>query len=213
MIAGLAERAFRLSAAAPVDGAIVEFGVYRGSGTLTMARLARRHLGAVPPIFCFDSFAGMPPTDVPLVRELAVEWGTGTFNDTSLEAVQARLEQAGVKATLVKGVFSTLKPLAEYGVGKVRVAHIDADIYEGYRDALRLLTPHVNVGTVIMFDESIPPSDHRYQGVRVHGKRAVEEWEQATGFNLHLIRFASTVALCVSVDESYLLRHDALIDL
>jgi Macrocin-O-methyltransferase (TylF) len=212
MISSLVNRAFQLSAAAPVDGSIVEFGVYKGSGSLTMAKLAKRYFGTVPAMFGFDSFEGMPPTSTPLEHALASEWAEGTFADTSLESVQARLTEAGVAITLVKSVFSDLRPLAEYGVTRVRIAHIDADVYEGYRDALRLLTPHVGVGTVMLFDESIPPSDYRYQGVRLHGKRAVEEWERSTGANLHLVRFGWTVGLHVIVDEDYLRRYHSILE-
>lgn len=125
--------------------------------------------------------------------------------------MQQRLQSHGVHAKLVQGFFGKLSSLAEYGIGKVRFAHIDADIYEGYRDALRLLTPHVQVGTVMLFDEIVPPTDYRYQSIRNHGKRAVEEWERATGFNLHLIRFEWTVALCAIVDRDYLKRYARVI--
>lgn len=149
----------------------------------------------------------MPPTGVQLQGGCAIDWASGTFADTSLEEVQQRLQGEGVQAALTKGVFADLKPLSAYGIDKIRFAHIDADIYEGYRDALRLITPHIQVGTVVLFDESIPPTDERYQSVRAHGKRAVEEWENTTGLNLHLIRFEGTVTLCVIVDEDYLKQH------
>jgi hypothetical protein len=212
MLKGPTERAFRLMAAVPVAGCIVEFGVYKGASLLYFAKLAREMLPQVPPIYGFDSFAGMPPTQQHLQGDLAKDWAKGTFGDTSLEPVQARLVQAGVKAKLIKGVFADLAPLQEYGIDRVRLAHVDADIYEGYRDALRLLTPHLQIGSVILFDESVPPNDWRYQSVRDHGQRAVREWENETGVNLHLIRFEWTVALCVVVDEDYLRRQWRTID-
>jgi hypothetical protein len=212
MLKGPSERAFGLMAAVPRDGCIVEFGVYKGASLLYFAKLARDILHEVPPIYGFDSFGGMPPTQQHLKGNLAQDWAKGTFGDTSLEAVQARLVQAGVEAKLTKGVFADLAPLREYGIYRVRLAHVDADIYEGYRDALRLLTPHLQIGSAIMFDESVPPNDWRYQSVREHGQRAVREWENETGINLHLIRFEWTVALCVVVDEDYLRRHWKTID-
>jgi len=207
MHAGLALRAFKLMAAAPLGGCLVEFGVYKGDGLCMMAHLCRQYLGDPQPLYGFDSFAGMPRSDIPLSSGLGVDWAEGTFADTSVEAVQQRLTAKRIQATLVKGVFGSLLPLREYGIETVRFVHIDADIYEGYRDALHLLTPHVQVGTVLLFDESMPPTDHRRQGIREHGKRAVYEWEQTTGFNLHLIRFHETAVLCVLVDESYLERY------
>lgn len=207
----MTERAFKLMAAAPVDGCLVEFGVYKGGGLSMMARAARRYLGHVPPLFGFDSFDGMPATEVALDGALASDWAENTFLDTSLEGVHHRLKSEGVTAELTKGIFGNLEPLSEYGIDKARFVHLDADIYEGYRDALRLLTPHLQVGTVILFDESVPPTDYRYQGVRFHGQRAVREWENETNFNLHLIRFVWTAALCVIVNEDYLKQYSRVI--
>jgi hypothetical protein len=210
----LARRAFKLMEAAPVEGCLVEFGVYKGDGLRTMSRLAKEYLQPPPALYGFDSFEGMPSTAAPLESGLAHDWGRGTFSDVSLETVQGYLDRNGVRATLVKGVFSDLSSLADYGIEKVRFAHIDADIYEGYRDALRLLTPHIQVGTVMLFDEVMPLTDPRYQSMRMHGKRAFADWERATGLNLHLIRFESSAALYIVVDEPYLERSaDTIIHL
>jgi hypothetical protein len=212
MLPPLTERAFRLLATVPVAGCIVEFGVYQGGGLSTMARCAREMLGGVPPLYGFDTFAGMPPSEEPLEHLLAQDWAEGTFADTSLDDVRARLVGEGVEATLVAAPFAELKPLSEYGVDRVMLAHIDADIYEGYRDALELLTPQLEVGSVLLFDESIPPTHWSSQSVRQHGQRAVRGWEDKSGLNLHLIRFEWSVALCVIVDEEYLRRYWRVID-
>lgn len=207
----LTERAFRLLKAVPVPGAILEFGVYQGGGLITMAQKAQEHLGAVPPLYGFDTFAGIPPSDTPLEGH-AETWKPGNFADTDVESVQASLRAAGVDATLVPGRFADLQPLSDYGVDRVRLVHIDADIYEGYRDALNLLTPHLQVGSVVLFDESVPATDWSMQSIREHGQRAVREWEEKSGLNLHLIRFEWTVALCVIVDNDYLREHWRVID-
>ncbi len=212
MIPALTERAFRLLGAVPVPGAIVEFGVYKGDGLASMARYAAHGLGEVPPLLGFDTFAGMPRSRVALDGSLAHDWAPGSFGDTSLEAVRARLERDGVNATLIPGEFKDVKSLAEHGIDRVMLAHIDADIYEGYRDALRLLTPHLQPGSVLLFDESVPPTEWSSQSVRDHGQRAVREWEALSGLNLHLIRFEWTVALCVIVDGDYLREHWRVID-
>jgi len=202
----LARRAFKLMEAAPIEGCLVEFGVYKGDGLRIMSRLAEEYLRVPPALYGFDSFEGMPATTAPLEGGLAQDWGRGTFSDVSMETVRGYLDGKGVRARLVKGIFSDLSSLADFGIEKVRFAHIDADIYEGYRDALHLLTPHIQVGTVMLFDEVMPLTDPRYQSMRMHGKRALAEWERATGLNLHLIRFDSGAALYVIVDEPYLER-------
>ncbi len=212
MTNSMTRRTFELLAAAPYAGSLVEFGVCKGAGLVSIAKLAQNYLREVPPIYGFDSFEGMPPTQAPLEGYLVKDCAGGAFGDTNLEAVQQRLEREGVQATLVKGVFSELRPLRDYGIDRVRLAHIDADIYEGYRDALRLLNPHLAVGSVLLFDEIIPPNEWRYESVRDHGQCAVREWEATTNFHLHLIRFEWTVALCVIVDGEYLKRCWRAID-
>ena len=207
MIPALAERAFALMTKVPIEGAIVEFGVYQGGSLASFVSLARRHLRDVPPVFGFDTFSGIPSSQVELSHALADFWAEGEFANTSVDRVRSRLNKLGVEPTLVPAIFSDLAPLAGYGVDRVRFAHIDADIYEGYRDALQLLTPHLQVGTVIMFDETVPPAEWRYQSIREHGQRALREWEEETGFKLHEIRLEWTVALTVIVDEDYLKRH------
>ena len=155
----------------------------------------------------------MPTTAQLLDETLHKEWGPGTFANTSLERVEKLLKPEYLKAHLIKGVFDKLKPLSEYGINKIRFAHIDADIYEGYRDALEKITPVVQAGTVIIFDEYCAPSDFRYQNMRYHGSKAIDEWVKETGFNLHLIRFKWTCGLCVIVDERYLKRYGSYIEL
>jgi hypothetical protein len=166
----------------------------------------------VPPLYGFDTFEGMPPSNVVLEDSLAEFWAPGTFADTSLDSVRARLASEGLDATLIPGRFNQVGPLSNHGIDKVMLAHIDADIYEGYRDALDLLTPHLQTGSVLLFDESVPPTEWSFQSIRDHGQRAVREWESETGVNLHLIRFEWTVALCVVVDEEYLRLHWRVID-
>jgi hypothetical protein len=212
VIPELTRRAFRLLSAVPVRGSIVEFGVYKGDGLASMARYSRDILGEASPLFGFDTFEGMPPSDVDLAGSLAETWAEGTFADTSLDSVRARLTRDGVDATLIPGRFGELDSLSEYGIDTVMLAHIDADLYEGYRDAMRLLTPHLQPGSVLLFDESIPPTEWSSQSIREHGQRAVREWEAESGLNLHLVRFEWTVAFCVIVDEDYLRLNWRVID-
>lgn len=212
MIPQLTDRAFKLLAAAPVPGAVTEFGVYQGGGLIAMAHSAQKYLGRVPDLYGFDTFQGIPASDVNLTGKTAEDWAPAMFGDTSLEQVEKRLADEGVKATLVANMFSDVGSLSEHGIESVMLAHIDADLYEGYRDALALLTPHLRVGSIVLCDESVPPTDSSMQSVRDHGQRALREWEEASGFNLHLIRFEWTIGLYVIVDDAYLDAHWRTID-
>ena len=53
--------------------------------------------------------------------------------------------------TLVKGLFSETLP--KYSGPHIALLHIDADLYDSYKDALRYLWPKVSIGGIAAFDE------------------------------------------------------------
>ncbi len=183
--------AFELMSKNPLPGCLCEFGVWQGAGLEGIEKLSHT-LGENIPVYGFDSFEGMPPTAVELTNDHKIDWVVGRYSDTSLEAVQARVP----RAKLIKAVFHDLKPLAEYGIDRVRFARMDCDIYEGYYDALRLLTPHVQVGTYLLFDEGVAPPDPRYHdSIRDSGERAIREWQETSGIKLKMIHSRWTECL------------------
>ena len=223
--------AFEIIRENPLPGVLCEFGVYRGDG-LECIRRCRDNLriGNCPvclrmcrvrvrdkvycngcgresimltsedtPIYGFDSFEGMPETSVTLADNHKIVWRPGGFSDTSVEAVRARVPEARI----IKAVFSDLRPLIEYGIERVRFARIDCDIYEGYRDALRLLTPCIAVGTVLLFDEGVAPDDPRYHdSIQDSGERAISEWQEESGWRLKIIESKWTELLTVVEGKS-----------
>jgi O-methyltransferase len=183
--------AFDYMAAKSLDGCFCEFGVWQGAGLALIDRLARKLAGPHAKVFGFDSFEGMPKTAVDLHDNQAIVWAAGGYQSNIMD-VAGRVP----KAKLIKGIFSDLLPLAEYGIGKVRFASLDCDLYESYRDALRLLTPHLQVGTVLLFDEVIPTLDKRYHdSIRDSGQRAVDEWLEANQWKLKPLNIFNTAWL------------------
>lgn len=177
--------AFEYMSHHPVPGVLCEFGVWQGGGLESIKLCSEEYLGGGIPIFGFDTFEGMPVTSVQLKDHCAEVWRPGGYADTSRALVEARVP--GV--ALIKGEFGTLGPLLDYGIMQVRFARIDCDIYEGYRDALRLLTPAIQKGTILLFDEGVAPDDERYHaGVRDSGERAIREWEQTSGVHLRTLQ-------------------------
>lgn len=176
------EEAFHYMAAHPIEGCLCEFGVWTGNGLASMSGYAGQFTPGAE-MYGFDSFEGMPPTEVKLTDNHAEVWAPGGYQ-ASMEAVQKQLPHVH----LVKGVFSNLLSLSEYGISKVRFARIDCDIYEGYRDALRLLTPCIQKGTLLLFDEGVAPSDPAYHdSISQSGARAIAEWQELTGTKLHTL--------------------------
>lgn len=212
MIISLFDRAFKLMKRVPVPGSFVEFGVYRGGSLIKTIKMAKKYLKKGVSFYGFDTFEGLPKTSKPLTKDLVADYKEGMFADTSIEYVKEQLKKDGLRANLIKGRFDQLKDLSAYKIKKIRFAHIDADIYEGYRDSLNKMTPYLQVGTVILIDEYCAPSDYRYQGVRFHGTKAISEWVEKTGINLHLIRFDWTCGLLVIVDEKYLKKYGSFLE-
>lgn len=212
MIISLFDRAFKLMQRAPLTGSFVEFGVYKGRSLLKTIKMGKKYLKEKITFYGFDTFEGMPKTNKLLTGDLIRDYREGMFSDTGIEYVESQLKKERLQASLVKGRFDKLKNLSKYGVKKIRFVHIDADIYEGYRDALDKIIPYLQVGTVILMDEYCAPSDYRYQGIRFHGPKALNEWLEKTNINLHLIRFDWTCGLFVVVDEKYLRRYGSYIE-
>lgn len=148
--------------ARPIPGHIVEFGVYRGRSTRTirdelwMSRLwDSRQRGKR--IYACDSFRGLPDE----YENLPV--GNFATNIPRLTGVR-----------IVEGFFadSLTEELARE-VGKVSLAHFDADLQESTTCALDWVTPLLQPGSLLLFDE--------FLGEDPAEERAFLDWEQRTG--------------------------------
>lgn len=193
----------KLFTLAPLRGDYVEFGVFQGHSMVRAYRAAEawtrqllngradhlvddkaalrervQALWAERRFIGFDSFEGMPePTGVDRER---VIWKPGTF-EIAPEEFFRRVEGAGVpdeKLLAVKGFFhETLVPeMREHiGLDRVAVVHIDSDLYESARLALEFVTPALQNGTAILFDEWFAYRGHPDQGEQL----AFREWQAA----------------------------------
>lgn len=190
-------KAFEMMRDYPLPGCMVEFGVWQGDGLVKMAALSEEYLKCQLPLYGFDSFEGFPETEVDLQDNHKIVWRAGNYADTTLDEVQKRVPSARI----IKAVFSDLHPLIEYGIDRVRFARIDCDIYEGYRDSLALMTPHLQVGSLLLFDEGVAPDDPRYHdSIRDSGERAIREWQEKSGVKLKVL--LSHWTECLSIVES-----------
>lgn len=153
-----------------VPGNIVEFGVAQGLSTRAIRRTLRWHPRAwLSPhrkktIFALDSFEGLRERfenaevgtfagPVPKIR--GVVFVKGYFEDTCTEDLRER-------------------------VGRVAFAHLDADLQSSTLCALRWLTPLLNTGSILQFDEFVGGGRAEF--------RAFEQWRRETG--IKLIRIA-----------------------
>jgi predicted O-methyltransferase YrrM len=153
-----------------VPGHVMEFGVATGASTRIIRRaLNRARMNPFLPhrrkkIYACDSFEGL--------REDFENAKAGTF--------AGRVPSiSGVN--FVKGYFeTTLTPQLRDEIGKVAFAHLDADLYTSTIYVLTWLTPLLDVGSLLLFDEFI--------GEFGAERQAFEEWRTASG--LSVVRLA-----------------------
>jgi predicted O-methyltransferase YrrM len=128
--------------ASRLEGAMAEIGVYRGGTANLLACVAD---GAGRTLHLFDTFAGMPETDVK--RDLL---GAGDFADTSLDQVK-RFLRAYKSPDFHQGEFpSTAKGLEGE---RFSLVHCDADIASSVEACCEFFYPRLVPGGVIVFDD------------------------------------------------------------
>lgn len=131
----------------PLNGEVVECGVYRG-GTAAMLAYRLQSLGSNRSLHLFDSFLGLPACDA------EKDWHKeGDFNDTSLEMAQRTVQHHRGKVRWHVGwIPDTFRGL-EAELEKVSFVHIDVDIYSAIIDCLTWLWPRLMPSGVIVFDD------------------------------------------------------------
>jgi hypothetical protein len=145
-----------------IPGDIIEFGVARGGSTRVLRRVLseceRGQIGgARKTIYACDSFKGL--------RE--------KFENAQIGAFACEVPNIpGVQ--IVEGYFEdSLTPALARRVGRVALASLDADLYSATLCALRWLTPLLQSGSLLLFDE--------YLGEQASERRAHEDWLRESG--------------------------------
>ncbi len=132
-------------------GDIVEFGSYRGGSAIFMGSLLRS-LGSSAKVHALDTYGGMPTTDA--VRDLHSE---GDFHDTDIAGFREAIKAHGLEQWVVpvQGVFDdTFPEIAAAGRG-VALAHVDCDIYEGVKYAIKATRPVMVKDGYFVFDDPL----------------------------------------------------------
>ena len=174
------EEARRIGGEDPGD--YYEFGIFRGF-TFYTAWEKTEELGLKDmKLYGFDSFEGLPEVE-------GIDQGNGQFFQgqfaASKESVEANLRERGVdfsRVVMVKGFYNeslTEELRAQHPFRKAAVAMMDCDLYASTLDALKWMTPYLQDGSVIVFDDW-----HSYGGDPKLGQpRAWAEWlETRPGF-------------------------------
>ncbi len=125
----------------------------------------------------FDSFEGLPELKGP--DALTEDFKPGQFK-TSTEEFWSHLKRRRVdpsKVITVEGWFQdTLneETRTRLGLQKAAIVHIDSDLYESAKLALDFVTPLLQDGTILIFDDWFNFRGHP----RLGEQRALFEWRQ-----------------------------------
>ena len=153
-------RAWHYLQRAKVRGDYLEFGVYQGTGFLlalkVCAKFFKKSDEDAPAFYAFDSFEGLPDVNQQMDGEV---WEKGEYN-ASRKAFKRRIRSSarGWKVGVVAGLFhDSLKDgeevIREQGIKPAAFVNVDCDLYEPAVDVLKFITPLVQTGTVLYFDD------------------------------------------------------------
>lgn len=156
------------------QGAVVEFGCYRGTTSLYIRRILDG-LGEDRPFFVYDSFEGLPEKAQQDRSPVGEQFKAGELT-VSKKDFNMEFKKAGLKLPVIKkGWFNTL---TESDVPEpISFAFLDGDYYESIKDSLLLIEQKLAPGAIIVVDD--------YANEALPGAaRATDEWARAKGLDV-----------------------------
>jgi O-methyltransferase len=129
-----------------LEGDILEVGVWRG-GSGALLACAAQSASPGTRVFLCDTFRGL----------VKVSSRDSTYRDGEYAAARADvnslLESLGLEdVTVLEGVFPD-ETAASLGNLRLRLCHVDVDVYESARDVLHWVWPRLVPGGVVVFDD------------------------------------------------------------
>ena len=176
-------------------GDYIEFGVYTGDSLcesfnaykphkkwlthelknkeIWRRELAQKYVTWEPNFHGFDTFDGMPPNDED--KRFFVQ---GSYK-SAIDNVIKRCKGIGLEKPILhlyKGLFHETKNIFQGNIQnrKAAIVHIDCDLYESAKEALRIISPYLQQGTILLFDDFNCFSSINSKGER----RALKEFLQ-----------------------------------
>ena len=140
-----------------------EFGCHSARTFSSVIRAANYFQMDKMKFYAFDSFEGLPATDV----DVDGVFQTGEFNTPVQDFLAKVKKKAGRNLSseyVIKGYYSDSLTLElQKKMPKVGIVHIDVDLYSSTRDVLNFLKPLMIVGTLILFDDyyCFPPDSKK----------------------------------------------------
>jgi hypothetical protein len=131
-----------------------EFGLFRGFSFWFSEQISREIVGDAFNYYGFDSFEGLPQTEIDSEEEF---WAEGNYS-ASYEFVMGKLKANGSdlsKVRLYKGFYSKeyFESLQTDQFLPISICVIDSDIYESCVDVLEFIKSYIVPGSIILFDD------------------------------------------------------------
>ena len=194
----LMDRAARFAACEMIEGDYLEFGVYRGDSFVTAYHTLQRHFrdriaqstgGAGEAearrrrqvildgmrYVAFDSFQGLPALSEEDAATPDFTAGQYAASEQEFRSTLAEHDVPADRVVVVPGWFKdtcTPETRRAHDLRKAAVVWIDADLYSSARTALDFVTPLLQDGTVVVFDDWFSYRGSPYEGEQ----RAFREW-------------------------------------
>jgi len=160
----------------------MEFGVLNGESIVDMYRQLR---GIVSDVYGFDTFEGLPSVqnnevDVNSVKLFPLTGNTGTFETLTVDEVHKFIclacripsEQLHLEKGLFSDTFRRVPTKTYKDKGMLLGAYIDCTLYSATKEVLDYISPLVQTGTWLFFDDF-----WTFRGSPLHGpQRAISEW-------------------------------------
>ena len=156
---------------------IFEFGVFQGATLKTLNQCFPNHQ-----MYGFDSFEGLPEDWWFSKKE--VETGRSSHPKGHFGGI--RIPKFGNNVNLVKGFFDDSLPkfIEENDLKRIKLLHVDSDLYSSAKTVMTLLNDYIVPGTVIVFDEMHPwnpPGKVWYELWEEGEWKALKEWTEEFG--------------------------------
>jgi len=132
----------------PIDGDILELGVYRGGTTTLFARFLKR-INSKKKVYACDGFTGLPYDDK---YSACKDAKIGYLSDTSSEYVIKKFQEFEVdeKIIVIKGLFDEVAP-KKLSDKKFSFVLFDFDLYQSTMQALHFVYPKVPKNGIMVF--------------------------------------------------------------
>lgn len=167
------------------DGAVVEFGCYRGTTSLYIQRLLDVYKDERA-FHVYDSFAGLPEKAVQDQSPAGEQFKAGELNVSKKDFI-AEFKKAGLRLPRIhKGWFNQL---VDTDVpDEIVFAFLDGDYYDSIKDSLRLIENKLVPGATIVVDD--------YANEALPGAaRAVDEWVRPRGLSVRTVHSLAIIHL------------------